>query len=222
MHPIQERLLSLSKRDNLAKLTLREMAARIGLPDEAPQKIKHHLQQLERRGLLLIDRSRGTMERASARPTWSSGVGVNGSDLFSIPILGTANCGPAMLEAEENLQGFLRVSARLAGRSRPAGLYAIKAEGSSMNRADIGGRRIEDGDYLIIDGKAAVPRDGDVVVAIVDNRATVKEFIDDRDNGQIVLRARSSLDYEPIHIHPEDDFSISGKVIAVVKNPRST
>jgi SOS-response transcriptional repressor LexA len=38
-----------------------------------------------------------------------------------------------------------------------------------------------------------------------------------RRSRQIVLRADSSFDYEPIHLHPDDDFSISGKVVAVVK-----
>jgi hypothetical protein len=37
MHPIQEKLLGLSKKENLAKLSLREMAAGIGLPKESPQ-----------------------------------------------------------------------------------------------------------------------------------------------------------------------------------------
>jgi SOS-response transcriptional repressor LexA len=36
-------------------------------------------------------------------------------------------------------------------RSKPTGLYAIKADGSSMNRAEIDGKRIEDGDFMIVD-----------------------------------------------------------------------
>jgi hypothetical protein len=37
--------------------------------------------------------------------------------LFSIPIIGTANCGPATIFAEQNFQGFLKVSNKLVGRS---------------------------------------------------------------------------------------------------------
>jgi SOS-response transcriptional repressor LexA len=59
-----------------------------------------------------------------------------------------------------------------------------------------------------------------VILAIVDNKATVKRFIDDRANGQIVLMAESSFDYEPIHLHEDDDFVISGKAIGVIKKPR--
>lgn len=219
MHPIQLRLLDLSKRENLARLSLREMAARIGMKDEAPQKIKHHLQQLEKRGFLTIDRVRKVMDRASAQPGWAKGLLESSAKLFSIPIVGTANCGPATIFAEQNFQGFLRVSSKLVGRAQPAGLYAIKADGSSMNRAEIDGRRIDDGDYVIVDGRRRSADNGDIVVAIVDNKATIKQFVDDRENGQIVLRARSSFDYEPIHLHPDDDFSLSGKVIAVIKRP---
>lgn len=219
MHPIQLRLLDLSKRENLARLSLREIASRIGMKDEAPQKIKHHLQQLEKRGFLTIDRVRKVMDRASAQPGWAKGLLESSAKLFSIPIVGTANCGPATIFAEENFQGFLRVSSKLVGRGQPAGLYAIKADGSSMNRAEIDGRRIDDGDYVIVDGRRRSADDGDIVVAIVDNKATIKQFVDDRENGQIVLRARSSFDYEPIHLHPDDDFSVSGKVVAVIKKP---
>jgi repressor LexA len=220
MHPIQQRLLDLSKRENLALLSLREMAARIEMKDEAPQKIKHHLQQLEKRGFLVIDRARGIMARAGSHPGWAKGLLESSAKLFSIPIVGTASCGPATIFAEQNFQGFLRVSSKLIGRSQPTGLYAIRADGSSMNRAEINERRIEDGDFVIIDGRRRSAENGDVVVAIVDGKATIKEFIDDRANGQIVLRARSSFDYEPIHLHPDDDFSISGKVVGVIKKPQ--
>jgi repressor LexA len=119
---------------------------------------------------------------------------------------------------EENFQGFLKVSSRLLERSKPDGLFAIKADGSSMNRAIINEKTIDDGDYIIVDKNSLDVHTGDVVLAIIDNKATVKRFIDDRQNGQIVLKADSSFDYEPIYLHPDDEFSINGKVIGVIKN----
>jgi len=219
MHPIQQRLLKLSKQANLAKLSLREMARRIEMPGEAPQKVKHHLQQLEKKGFFSIDRRRGTMGRASSKPGWADGVLETKSKVFAIPIVGAANCGPATLYAEENFQGYLRVSSRLVNRSQPTGLYAIRAAGSSMNRADVDGQRIEDGDLVIVDGRRKSPSHGDIVVAIVENKATIKRFFDDRANGQIVLKADSTIDFDPIHLHPDEEFAISGKVVAVVKKP---
>jgi SOS-response transcriptional repressor LexA len=219
MHPIQATLLELSKRRNLAQLSLREMARLIGMPRESPQKIKHHLMQLQKKGFLAIDKPRGLMDRSTGSPAWARGLLDNGSRLFSIPIIGTANCGPATVFAEQNFQGFLRISGKLLDRSRPDGLYAIKADGVSMNRADVNGKKIEDGDYAIVDSRCREPRNNQIVVAIVDNRATIKRFIDDRRNRQIVLQADSSFDYEPIYLHPEDDFTISGTIIDVIKRP---
>jgi SOS-response transcriptional repressor LexA len=217
MHPIQEKLLHLSKEQNLAQVSLREMARAIGLPDESPQKIKHHLQQLEKKGFFTIDRDKGLMEKTSLIPGWANGLLKTASSLFSIPLVGTASCGPATIFAEENFQGFLRVSGRLLGRATPAGLYGIKTNGASMNRAEIAGKKIEDGDYVIIDSNRQDVADNDIVLAIIDNKATIKRFIDDRKNGQVILKADSSYDYDPIYLHPDDDFLISGKAVAVIK-----
>ena len=217
MHTIQEKLLELSKRENLANMSLRDMGRAIGMPKESPQKIKHHILQLQKKGFLMIDRVKGVMDRSSSEPGWAKGLLQKSARLFSIPIIGTANCGPAEIFAEQNFQGFLRTSSKLVGRSKPDGLYAIKADGSSMNRAVIGERSIEDGDFVIIDGNDRNASTDDVVLVVIDNKATIKRFIDDRKNGQIVLKADSSYDYEPIHLHPEDDFFINGKAIGIIK-----
>jgi repressor LexA len=219
MHPIQEKLLDLSKKKNLAKLSLREMANLIGMSSESPQKIKHHLLQLQKKGFISIDRNQGIMNRAGDVSTLVAGFLKKTSQLFSIPIVGAANCGPATIFAEENFQGFLKVSNKLLRKSSPSGLFAIKADGSSMNRAEIDGRTIENGDYMVVDSQDLNANTGDVVLAIIDGKATVKRFIDDRKNGQVVLKADSSFDYEPIFLHPDDEFSINGKVIGIIKNP---
>ena len=220
MHPIQQRILELSKTANLASLSLREIATAIGTPKESPQKIKHHLLQLQKKGFITIDKAKGMMGRASSTPDWATGLLNKTTQLFSIPIVGTANCGPANIFAETNFQGFLRVSSKLIGRSKPTGLYAIKASGSSMNRAEIDGKQIEDGDFVIINKNDLNVRTNDVVLAIIDNKGTIKRVIDDRAHGQIVLKADSSFDYDPIYLHPDDDFSISGKVVQVIKKPK--
>ena len=217
MHTIQQKLLELSKNENLAKLSLRDMARNIGMPNESPQKIKHHILQLQKKGFLTIDRIKGVMGRTAGEPSWSRGFLQKTSKLFSIPIIGVANCGPATIYAEQNFQGFLRTSSKLIGRSSPKGLYAIKADGSSMNRAEIDGKRIEDGDFVIVNSEDVNATTGEVVLAIIDDKATIKRFIDDRKNGQIVLKADSSYDYEPIYLHPDDEFFINGKVVGVIK-----
>lgn len=220
MHIVQEKLLNLSKRRNLAKLSLREMGRLIGFPNSSPQIIKHHLLQLQKKGFITLDRERGFMDRTNLEPNWAKGLLKKTKQLFSIPIIGTANCGPQTIFAEENFQGFLKISNKLVGKSKPDGLFAIKADGSSMNKAEVDGKRIEDGDYIIVDSLDINAKTGDVILAIIDNQATVKRLINDRENQQIVLVADSSFDYEPIYIHQDDQFLINGKVIMIIKKPR--
>jgi len=219
MHLIQEKLLKLSNKENLAQLSLREMAKRIGMPNESPQKIKHHVLQLQKKGFLTIDKIKGAMVKTALKPSWSRGFLKDATKLFSIPIVGTANCGPAEIFAEQNFEGFLRVSGKLLGRSRPDGLFAIKTDGSSMNRANINGKHIENGDFVIVDSNETSPKNNEVVLAIIDEKATIKRFINDRINGQIVLKADSSFDYEPIYLHPKDNFFVNGKIIDIIKKP---
>lgn len=216
MHPIQENLLALSKRMDLSKMSLREMAEAIGMPGESPQKIKHHLSQLEKKGFFRIEKHKGVVERTIGS---NQGLLSNSSTLFSIPIIGIANCGPATLYAETNFQGFLKISSMLLGRRNSEGLYAIKADGSSMNRAEIAGKKLEDGDFAIVDSNQKAPSKNDIVLAIIDGKATIKRFIEDKENEQIVLIADSSYDYEPIYLHASDEFLINGKVINVIKKP---
>jgi SOS-response transcriptional repressor LexA len=217
MHEIQEKLLELSKRENLATLSLREMAKRIGMPQESPQKIKHHVLQLQKKGFIRVDRLKGVMKRTVSGSSWSDGLLTDVARLISIPIVGSANCGPATIFAEQNFQGFLRVSSSLIRQSSPENLFAIKAEGSSMNRAEVHGKMIEDGDYAIVRKDDSAPRDNEIVLVVVDGKATIKRFIDDRKNGQVILRADSSYDYEPIYLDSSDEFFINGKVIGLIK-----
>jgi len=62
---------------------------------------------------------------------------------------------------------------------------------------------LEDGAFAIADSQDRNVVSGNVVLAIIDDRATIKRFIDDRANGQIVLVADSSFDYAPIYLHPQ-------------------
>lgn len=206
MHPIQEKLLRVASSKNLGPLTLRSIAALIG--ESSAQKIQHHLSQLEKRGLLRINKNRKIIERVREG-------GIKNSNLVSVPIVGAANCGPATLLAEEKLEGYLKVSSRLLRKKK--GIFAIKAAGPSMNRTNLDGKNIEDGNYLIIDGEARNPHDGDIVVSVIDGMANVKQYRWDPANDRIVLVSNSTKDFPPIYIHKDDDFMINGKVIQVIK-----
>jgi len=200
----------------LGGLKLREIGRLIG--EQSPQKIKHHLLQLEKKGLIRVDRSKGLIQRTE--PGWVKGFAKK-ARLLSIPILGSANCGPAELFAEQNIEGYLRVSDTLLGRRKPAGLFALRAQGLSMNRANVRGKNVEDGDYLIIDSQDRTPENGDIVVSVIDGTANIKKFIRDKENQQIALLSESTREFSPIYIHEEDDYLVNGKVIQIIKKPKS-
>jgi repressor LexA len=213
LHPIQEKLLRLAQNRNISSLSLREIGELVG--DKSAQKIKHHLQQLEKRGLLKIDRVKGTIEKP--QNGWIDGFLEGGKRLLQIPIVGVANCGPAEVLADENIVGYLRVSNSLVKRQNNNGLFAVRADGFSMNQAKVGGKNINDGDYLIIDGDDRVPDEGEVILSVIDGAANVKRFHKDAANHQVALVSDSSEDYAPIYVGPDDDFFVNGKVIDVIK-----
>lgn len=209
MHPIQEKLLKLISEKNIGNLTLRKIGEQI--TERIPQTVKHHLNQLERKGFITIDLKNETIKRVS-----------NKSDanniLISIPILGSANCGSANLYAVENIEGYLKISKTLVPKQK--GIFAIKAQGTSLNKANIKGKNIEPGDFVIIDSNQVSPKDSDYVLSIIDGMANIKKFRRDHQNERIVLLSESTHSLNPIFIHKDDDFRINGKVIDVVKNFR--
>lgn len=190
-------------------MTLREIGKEIG--ETMPQKIKHHLGQLEKKGFLNIDLKNKKVQKKGARTATSS-------PFFSIPIIGTANCGPATIFANENIEGYLKISKNILRKCK--NIFAIKAQGLSMNKSSINGMTIEDGDYLLIDSEYRNAQNGDVVLSIIDDMANIKKYVWDEDNNQVVLVSESTRDIPPIYIHEDDSFMINGRVIQVIKKPK--
>jgi repressor LexA len=214
MHELQQKLLRLAQEKNLGQYTLRQIAAMVG--EQSAQKIKHHLNQLEKRGLIRIDKIKGVIEKT--QQGWVKGL-LRDARLIAIPILGSANAGPARLLAEANIEGYLRLSSTFLGSKANRNLFALRVDGPSMNRAEVQEKRIENGDYVIIDSEDTSPKNGDVVLSIIDGMANIKRFYRDRQHNQIALVSDSTDTFPPIYIHSEDDFHINGKVIQVVKKP---
>lgn len=206
MHTIQEKLLKIIDEKNIGGLALRQIGNLIG--ENLPQKIKHHLSQLERKGFILIDKKNKKIRRISNKAK-TDGL------FISVPIVGSANCGPANIYADQNIEGYLKISKRFILNKK--GLFAIKAEGNSMNQANIAGKNIEPGDYVIVDSKSVSPHDGDYVVSIIDGMANIKKYRLDKKNSRIALLSESTQEYAPIFIHEADDFMVNGKVVDVVK-----
>lgn len=206
MHPLQKKIFSISLHHNLAGMTLREIGELIG--ESHPQIIKHHLSQLQKRGLL---RSKVNIDPSDTD---------HNDKFISIPIIGSANCGPATIFADENIEGYLKFSPQLMKHDQRH-LIALKAQGNSMNRSNINGKSINDGDYVLVNTSYKTAETGDYVLSIIDGMANVKCFI--READRIILLSESTQDLPPIFIHPDDmgEYMINGKIIDVIKKPNA-
>ncbi|MDD4271340.1 MAG: S24 family peptidase [Patescibacteria group bacterium] len=216
MHIIQQKLLNLAKEHNLADLTLRKIGELISEPG-SPQKIKHHLDKLMEKGLLLVGGDGKTLKPAA-------GGMDKKSKIVSLPIVGSANCGEALTFADQKVEGYLKVSLKILGdkfKNRLNDLFVLKAVGDSMNRANVNNKTIEDGDYVIAEKTASRPLNGEYVVSVIDGLANIKKIIIDEKNKQIILNSESSLDLPPIYIHTDDysNYLVCGRVVEVMKKP---
>lgn len=212
MHLLQKGLLEFVNTHDLGTMSLRQIGELFG--EKHPQKIKYHLSQLAKRGLIEINPEERTVRKVM--PT----TGDN-SRLVNIPILGSANCGPATIFAQENIQGYLKVSSKII--KPKLGLFALKAQGDSMNKATIDGSNIEEGDYVIIDSERRAPRNRDRVLCVTGGLANIKRFVKDDLNQQVILSSESTVDFPPIVLHPDDvEFLICGTVTKVIKKPTIT
>lgn len=209
MHPIQQKLLRLADTYNIGNMSLRDVAKIIDV--EHPQIIKHHLEQLERKDLIEWDREAKIISKKS------SGASSN-TDFKIVPVFGSANCGQADIYADERIEGHIKVSSLLL--KNKSSVFAIKAIGASMNKSNIEGRNIEDGDYVIIDAMDKNIRSNDYVLSIIDEMANIKKIIIDKEHSQICLISESTNQYPPIYIDESEasKYFVSGKVIQVIKH----
>ena len=103
------------------------------------------------------------------------------------------------------------------------GVFAIKASGHSMNKANINGESVEDGDYVLVDPTCTVIKNGDYVLSIIDGMANIKRYFRDMEHQRIILLSESSASISPIFIHRDDmdNYLVNGKVIQVIKKPKT-
>lgn len=135
--------------------------------------------------------------------------------LIGVAILGYANAGTPLVSAEEENLGHIKVDPKLVNKKE--NLFALIVKGDSMDLAEIEGKNIKEGSYLIVQKDAEI-KDGDVVVAIIDNSATVKRF--KKGDGIITLYPESTNPLnQPIFLDEDTDVMFNGKVIKVLENP---
>lgn len=206
MHQIQEKILELAKKKDILALGIRPLGREIGV--DQPQLVKHHLSQLQKKGLLKV-KSRNDIRNFLQHNSAHQLVFVK------IPVVGAANCGPATLIADEHIEEYITVSESFL--KKKDNVFALVAKGDSMNKAQINGNNIEENDYVVIDSNRRVPNTGDYILSIIDNQANIKKYARTKD-GNIALLSESTSNYPPIYIGEDEQFLVNGKVIQVIKS----
>ena len=169
--------------------SVREIGSAVGL--KSTSSVQNNLDALEEKGYI----QRDPMLKRSIR------IMGQAENVHHVPLLGTITAGAPIL-AVEQVEGYLPYSGYVSS-DKP--LFALKVKGESMLNAGI-----LDGDIIFAE-QTPVARNGDMVVALIGDEATVKTFY--KENGHFRLQPEND-DYEPIIV---DELAVLGKVVAVLR-----
>ncbi|TMG30443.1 MAG: transcriptional repressor LexA [Chloroflexi bacterium] len=174
--------------------SVREIGEAVGLSSSST--VHNHLNQLERRGLIRRDPSKSR----TVQLVQDESVDKQRRNAVSVPIVGHVAAGAPIL-AEQNIEDHILLSSELA----QDGNFLLRVRGDSMINAGI-----LDGDLVLVKPQQEATN-GTIVVALVDNDATVKRF--ERGNGHVKLIAENPA-YEPI---VTSNVSLVGVVRGVIR-----
>ena len=172
--------------------SVREICEAVGL--RSTSSVHGHLKRLESKGLIKRD---PTKPRALEIIDHSSR-----KEMVNIPIIGKVTAGMPIL-ANENIEDSFPLPLDYVKHNND--LFMLKISGSSMIKAGI-----LDGDFAIIE-RTQTASNGDKIVALIENEATLKTFY--RENDHIRLQPEND-EMEPIIV---DNCSILGKLIGIYR-----
>ncbi len=141
--------------------------------------------------------------------------GITKDSFLDVPVFGMANAGAATMFADQYIEGFLKVSKRIVRDSR--NVFAIQVSGTSMNKARVNGKTIQNGDFILVDSTWKHYNNGDRVLVVINGMATVKTYRTVDGKNIVLLPESTEKKHKPIFLTEEDDFVINGKVIDVLK-----
>ncbi len=174
--------------------SVREICEAVSL--KSTSSVHAHLETLEKNGYIRRDPT-----KPRAIEIMDDSFQMVRHEMTSIPVIGTVAAGVPIL-AEQNVDGYFPIPTEMV----PAGeSFILKVKGDSMVNAGI-----FNGDSIFVNS-CNTAENGDTIVALVDDSATVKTFY--REDGHIRLQPEN--DYmEPIIL---DDVQILGKVYGVFR-----
>lgn len=193
--------------------TVRDIGAAVGLTSSST--VHAHLANLEKAGMIRRDPTKPRAleilgEKAGAAVSATrdatrgaaSRIGAAIDNATSgLPLIGQVAAGGPIV-AEQNIEEYIDVPSIVGG---DAADFVLSVRGDSMEKAGI-----LDGDFVVVKSQQTA-RDGEIVVAMIDNEATVKRFFMEDDH----IRLQPENDaYEPIRSR---DAAVVGSVVGVFR-----
>ena len=212
---LQSSILSLAETRDITSMTLREVASIVGT--NHPYSVQQARNSLVKKGRLARNRNTGAL-------IVTGSISNDARPLLSIPILGRVSCGPATELAQDKPLGFINLSPTTAKIKRPDVTYALIATGNSMDDAQINGKKVEDGDYVIVEkSEWGQADDGSYVISRFDGMNNLKRLRVDHPNSRVILLSESVGEYPPIIIDKQDMdyYAIEGVAIDIVKGVKA-
>lgn len=163
---------------------------------KSTSSVHSHLETLEKNGYIRRDPT-----KPRAIEICDDSFQLVRHEMASIPIVGTVAAGQPLL-AQENIEGYFPIPVELLPNAET---FILKVKGDSMVNAGI-----FNGDQIFVE-RCSSARNGDTVVALVEDSATVKTFY--KENGHIRLQPENDQ-MDPIIV---DDCTILGKVFGVFR-----
>lgn len=193
----QEEILEYIKNEILKKgypPTVREICETVHL--KSTSSVHSHLETLEKNGYIRRDPT-----KPRAIEICDDSFQMVRTEMVSIPVIGNVAAGQPIL-AEENIQDYFPVPADVVPRGES---FILNVRGESMINAGI-----FSGDRIFVNC-CGTADNGDIVVALIDDSATVKTFY--REDGHIRLQPENDS-MDPIIV---DDCQILGRVYGVLR-----
>lgn len=159
----------------------------------SPNAAEEHLKALARKGAIEM------------MPGASRGIRIVETEIPGLPVIGRVAAGEPIL-AEEHIEEYCEIPPSFF---KPEADFLLEVHGDSMKKIGI-----FDGDYIAVH-KTEAARNGQVVVARVENEVTVKRY--QKSRSQVLLLPEND-DYEPIEVNlKEQEFAIEGLYVGVIR-----
>ena len=190
--PMIENFINQYREQNNASPSVQEIANHIGV---AKSTASRYLSTMREKGMIEFDGHRNIATRETIRTR---------AETVLVPILGCVSCGLPKF-AEENIEEYVRLPVALFGRGD---FYILRANGDSMIEANI-----HHGDLVLIRQQNHA-EEGQIVVALIDDEATLKRYYPEPEQRRVRLHPENSK-LQDIFV---DDCSIQGVAVKVIKD----